>query len=386
MKKILLTLLLIFLSVSVIFAAPLRFIFADLGQHPEILMGFLPTYLLLGGGYELPSIIDGNKTEIQMLLGAGYNQRKMWQDQVTGEPIYDIPLIYDVIQTDWSLRFAQGFWTSPVKGKDLLTLTLSYDGKFEVAKDSMVVGKVRENNSKSAVVGLDSWLGGDSSIYPDLSGNHQFLGTSFSFNAKFDMMEDLKSTNDGFVAKVDVKYAPLVLNKALNGFADYYTTSLNMVGSKTLFSLKENSKVLFSIVMIDRVNVGWMDGSAVPAYASGPFSLGRKVRGFKTWSYDTQFAVVNNFDIRFAGVDLGVKGIFPRINFFYDVGYGFGNYLNSKVSSGSGNFLMTTGVQATVSFFDFIDLGYQIAYLFDGKNFSTPNNRVVGSFTFFLDF
>lgn len=386
MKKILLTLLLIFLSVSVIFAAPLRFIFADLGQHPEILMGFLPTYLLLGGGYELPSIIDGNKTEIQMLLGAGYNQRKMWQDQVTGEPIYDIPLIYDVIQTDWSLRFAQGFWTSPVKGKDLLTLTLSYDGKFEVAKDSMVVGKVRENNSKSAVVGLDSWLGGDSSIYPDLSGNHQFLGTSFSFNAKFDMMEDLKSTNDGFVAKVDVKYAPLVLNKALNGFADYYTTSLNMVGSKTLFSLKENSKVLFSIVMIDRVNVGWMDGSAVPAYASGPFSLGRKVRGFKTWTYDTQFAAVNNFDIRLAGVDLGVKGIFPRINFFYDVGYGFGNYLNSKIDSGDGNLLMSTGVQVTVSFFDFIDLGYQIAYLFDGKNFSTPNNRVVGSFTFFLDF
>lgn len=386
MKKILLTLLLIFLSVSVIFAAPLRFIFADLGQHPEILMGFLPTYLLLGGGYELPSIIDGNKTEIQMLLGAGYNQRKMWQDQVTGEPIYDSPLIYDIIQTDWIFKFSQGFWDSPVKGKDLLTLTLSYDGKFEVAKDSMVLGKVRENNSKSPVIGLDDWLHDNSSVYPDLSGNHQFLGTCFGFNAKLDMMEDLKSTNDGFVAKVDVKYAPLVLNKALNGFADYYTTSLNMVGSKTLFSLKENSKVLFSIVMIDRVNVGWMDGSAVPAYASGPFSLGRKVRGFKTWTYDTQFAAVNNFDIRLAGVDLGVKGIFPRINFFYDVGYGFGNYLNSKIDSGDGNLLMSTGVQVTVSFFDFIDLGYQIAYLFDGKNFSTPNNRVVGSFTFFLDF
>ena len=47
---------------------------------------------------------------------------------------------------------------------------------------------------------------------------------------------------------------------------------------------------------------------------------------------------------------------------------------------------MSTGVQVTVSFFDFIDLGYQVSYLFSGNKFTDGEKRVVGNFTFFLDF
>ncbi len=386
MKKILLSIALVLICTSMVFATPLRFVFGDLGQHPEILAGFLPSYFMGGIGYELPSLIEGDKTELQFLIGAGYNQRKLWQSQTDGDPIFENPLIYDVIQTDWSIRFAQGFLDSTVENKDLITLTLSYDGKYEMAKDSMVAGKTRVNNTSAPVPKLEDWLIADSSIYPELSGNHQILGTTFGFQTKVDIMDDKKTTTDGFVAKLDLKYAPSVLNSALSGFADYYQVSLNMVGAKTLFALNENGKDLFTIVMIDRFNIGYLNGDAVPAYASGPFSLGRKVRGYRTWTYNTEFALVNNFDIRLAGANLGVKGIFPRINIFFDIGYGCGNYTNSNISSGDGNLLMSTGVQATVSFFDFIDLGYQIAYLFTGKNFVTPDKAVVGSFTFFLDF
>lgn len=385
MKKVLITIALVLLSTTLVFASPLRFVFGDLGQHTEILGGFLPSYFMGGVGVELPSIVDGSKTELQFLVGAGYNQRKLWQDPTDGTQINDNPLIYDVIQTDWSIRFAQGFLDSPVAGKDLITLTAKYDGKFELAKDSMVVGKERVNNSKNEVAKLDSWLESkDSDIYPELCGNRMHIGTIFGLQAKVDLMDDQKTSTDGFVAKVDALYAPNLFNRLLNGHSDFYQFSLNTVGAQTLYRLTENGFDLFTIVFIDRINIGYLNGKAVPAYASGPFSLGRKVRGFNTWTYNTEFAVVNNLDLRFAGPSF--KGIFPRINLFIDCGYGAGDYTNSSISSGKGNFLSSTGIQATVSFFDFIDLGYQVAYLITGDNFVNHGSKIVGSFTFFLDF
>ena len=156
------------------------------------------------------------------------------------------------------------------------------------------------------------------------------------------------------------------------------------MAAKTVFAYSENGKDMFTITLVDRGNVNWTDGSMVPVWAQGPVSLGRKVRGFNTWTYNTQFTAVNIFDVRFAGPNLGVKGIFPSVILFYDIGYGCGKYFNTQISEG--NFLMSTGVQVTVSFFDFIDLGYQVAYLFSGEKFSEGTKKVVASFTFFLDF
>ena len=50
-KKLLLILLVMVLAISSVFAVPFKFVFGDLGQHPEILMGFIPTYILAGAGY-----------------------------------------------------------------------------------------------------------------------------------------------------------------------------------------------------------------------------------------------------------------------------------------------------------------------------------------------
>ena len=384
-KKIMVTAVVLLLAVTSVFAAPLRFVFGDLGQHPEILMGFLPSYLLAGAGYRPVELIEGDVTEIQLLAGLGYNQRKVWQDCLSGEVVKKDPIVYDVLETDWILRFVQGFGDSSVAGKDLLTITAGYEGKLEFALDSMVKGQTRNNGIQSVIRSLDDRIGtyvGD--IYPDLRGNRTALGSVLALQLKYDEMDDRMTTTDGFVAKADLKWAPSFLNGALDGKADYYSLTLNAVAAKTVFAYSENGKDMFTITLVDRGNVNWTDGSMVPVWAQGPVSLGRKVRGFNTWTYNTQFTAVNNFDVRFAGPNLGVKGIFPRVNLFYDIGYGCGKYFNTQISEG--NFLMSTGVQVTVSFFDFIDLGYQVAYLFSGEKFSEGTKKVVGRFTFFLDF
>ena len=384
-KKIMVTAVVLLLAVTSVFAAPLRFVFGDLGQHPEILMGFLPSYLLAGAGYRPVELIEGDVTEIQLLAGLGYNQRKVWQDYLSGEVKKKDPIVYDVLETDWILRFVQGFGDSSVAGKDLLTITAGYEGKLEFALDSMVKGQTRNNGIQSVIRSLDDRIGTyDGDIYPDLRGNRTALGSVLALQLKYDEMDDRMTTTDGFVAKADLKWAPSFLNGALDGKADYYSLTLNAVAAKTVFAYSENGKDMFTITLVDRGNVNWTDGSMVPVWAQGPVSLGRKVRGFNTWTYNTQFTAVNNFDVRFAGPNLGVKGIFPRVNLFYDIGYGCGKYFNTQISEG--NFLMSTGVQVTVSFFDFIDLGYQVAYLFSGEKFSEGTKKVVGSFTFFLDF
>ncbi len=384
-KKIMVTAVVLLLAVTSVFAAPLRFVFGDLGQHPEILMGFLPSYLLAGAGYRPVELIEGDVTEIQLLAGLGYNQRKVWQDYLSGEVKKEDPIVYDVLETDWILRFVQGFGDSSVAGKDLLTITAGYEGKLEFALDSMVKGQTRNNGIQSVIRSLDDRIGTyEGDIYPDLRGNRTALGSVLALQLKYDEMDDRMTTTDGFVAKADLKWAPSFLNGALDGKADYYSLTLNAVAAKTVFAYSENGKDMFTITLVDRGNVNWTDGSMVPVWAQGPVSLGRKVRGFNTWTYNTQFTAVNNFDVRFAGPNLGVKGIFPRVNLFYDIGYGCGKYFNTQISEG--NFLMSTGVQVTVSFFDFIDLGYQVAYLFSGEKFSEGTKKVVGSFTFFLDF
>ena len=69
------------------------------------------------------------------------------------------------------------------------------------------------------------------------------------------------------------------------------------------------------------------------------------------------------------------------------MGLGAGNYFNTDIPVDGGvNFLSSVGGELTVSFFDFIDLGYEVAYIFTEEKMTAPGDRVVTRFTFFLDF
>lgn len=397
-KKLFLVIIAVLAVLSGAYASDFKFVFGDLGQHAEILAGFSPSYLKAGAGYTGLSLIDGHTTEIDFLVGAGYNQRKVWQDPETGEVWQDMnagtslkedvgPIIYDVLQSEWEIRFSQGFLDSTVENKDLLTLSVGYNGRFEASGDSFRKGSWRENGleGKTQILSLDEYLGTNNyqgDVYPDLRGNRQHLGTEFYLELKLDMMDDQKMYSNGFTASFEAEWGPGVLNSALDGKADYYSLTFNAVAAYTPFSFIEDGQHWFSITLIDRANINWTDGSEVPVYIQGPVSLGRKVRGYNTWTYNTQFTAVNNFDIRFAGPSW--SDIFPRVNLFLDVGYGCGDYFNSDEEGN--NFLASTGIQMTVSFFDFIDLGYQISYLFTGEKFTDGDANITTSFTFFLDF
>ena len=409
MKKILLVALVLVLAVGFVFAGDFKFLFTELDQHPEILSGFLPTLTAFGTSYEGFEFIEGRLTQLQVTVGGGYTQRVLFQNPKTGEPLIANQGIYDVIQLRWNLKLLQGFGSSWVEGKDLFTVYAGYEGRYENGTDSMVVGAQRfrgygfseegekEANSPTKITALDTWFqdfdsnSADTKIYPDLSNGYDAFITNFYLGAKLNGMDDQMVTTDGVLAELKLQFAPSFLNKK----ASYYSITLNAVAAKTLYQIENPSSTnnLFSVVVIDRLNFNWTDGSQVPVYAQMPVSLGRKVRGFNTNSYNTNFTVVNNFDIRISGPEPFVDGIFPRLNLFFDVGYYAGDYFNTELSAKEmateydlQRVLCSAGAQLEISFFDFIDLGFQISYLISGYNLRNPEQRWITGATFFLDF
>ncbi|MBR6235830.1 MAG: hypothetical protein IKR01_08315 [Spirochaetales bacterium] len=417
MKKALTVVLILALALCSVFAGDFKFLFTELDQHPEILAGFLPTLTAIGAGYEGLSLIEGNLTQFQATIGGGYTQRVLFQNPVTGEPLISDQMLYDQIQVRWNLKFLQGFGDSWVEGKDLVTAYVGYEGRYEKAVDSMKVHEARfrgyadpvaREKGKTAIPSLDEWFNthyDDGSgngtlkgnkIYPDLADDYSAFMTNFYLGARLNLMDDKMVSNQGGLAEIKLQFAPSFLNNK----ASYYSVTFNAVAGTTLFEMSNKKGLnLFSVVLIDRVNVNWTDGSQVPVYASRPVSLGRKVRGFNTNSYNTNFTVVNNLDIRLAGPEFLLDGVFPRLNLFFDMGWHAGNYLNTghngvaAASAGAmaekydlKRFLCSTGFQLEMCIYDFIDLGFQLSYLISGDNMKTPGEKFITGATFFLDF
>ena len=395
MRKTIATILVVLVAVMTVAAVPVRFIFADLNQHTELLSGFLPTYTLVGAGFDFSGDSE-NTSELQTLVGGGFTQRRVWQNPVTGKVDLELNkkddgkvmgITYDVIQSDLMLRYIQGMLD------DKLTFRFGLEGKFEKNQDSF---------KKDKNASLDTFLGSTADgiykedIYPDLTGNKMSLGAILNLRIKYDIMDDTLVTSDGFETYLDLRWAPGFIN-SFNGFgrADFYSISFNAVAAKTLYEVKTDKWRWFSIVLIDRANINWTDGKDVPVYAQGAVSLGRKVRGYNTNTYNMQFTAVNNLDLRLALPPMGTDQIRPRINLFLDFGYGCGEYHNTdytakdmlETSKAAGQqWLGSVGAQFEMSFWDMIDLGYQIAYIFNGETFTQAGATIKTGFTFFLDF
>lgn len=409
MKKALTIVLVLALALCSVFAGDFKFLFTELDQHPEILAGFLPTLTAIGVGYNGLDLVEGDLTQVQFTVGGGYTQRVLFQDPTNGEPLIFNQLIYDDIQLRWNLKFLQGFGDSWVEGKDLVTAYIGYEGRYEKAVDSMKTGESRlrgyattdpKTTGPTEITSMNDWFGSfgttnvGNTIYPDLNkADYTSFINNFYIGAKLNLMDDQMVSNEGMTAEVK-------LQGAWGKQAKYYTATVNLVAGTTLLEIANKKGMnLFSVVLIGRANATYTDGPAVPIYASRPVSLGRKVRGIDTNSYNTNFSAVANIDLRLAGPEFLMDGVFPRLNLFLDFGYHAGNYLNTGHNGvaaasaqamaekyGLQQFLCTTGFQLEMCFFDFIDLGFQLSYLINGENLKNPQHKFITGATFFLDF
>ncbi len=407
-KKLTSLLLIIAVFVSFAYSKDFKFFMNGLDQHPEILGGFLPTGSGLGMNYEGWSLREGDTTQIQLTAAGGYLQRQIFQYWQTGKVIDSGAGarvgIFDVMHVTFGTKLSQGFGDSWVPDKDLFTLYLGYDGKYEEYHDSLMLlkdgGGLPKKKDYKVYIGqnekgkpdtLVNFLGGESnrktqSIYPELRGDNNFSNVFYT-GVTLNCMDDKMVTNEGVLVDLKAQYAPGNLNENI----DYYTCQINAVAGTTLFEVQRpNGLNKFSIVLLDRANVSWIDGDAVPTFASHTFSLGRKMRGFDNNSFNTNFAFVNNFDIRFASPEPIWDGVFARLNLFFDFGCYSGRYLNTGknniAAQKDSGYLASTGFQLELDIIDSVDLGLQVAYLLHGNSLRDPSSKTIVGATFFLDF
>ena len=279
MKKTISVLLIALLSLTCVFAGDFKFVFKDLDQHPDILYGFLPTLAEVGVGYDGFSLFEGKTTELQVTAGGGFTQRNLFQDPTTGDQMTKGFLTYNTTQYRLNLKINQSL-------NDTWTAYAGYEARYEVNTD--------------AKQSIDSWFNlKPSTIYPDVSDDKKaFLNTLYA-GIIFDRMNDTIVTTDGFLGEFNYQYGSSFINKdALFG-----STTLNLVAAKTLYQkTNEDNENRYSVVIIDRFNFNRTDGTKVPAFISRPVSLGRKVRGFDTNTYNTDRSVVNNLELRLSAI------------------------------------------------------------------------------------
>jgi hypothetical protein len=350
-------------------ASSFQFIPGKLEAHSEFADGAIPTFFTMGVEYTGLEFIPEQTTKIIFNGGGGYTLRRLWQDNagnvmepgVGTDDLDVLPYVYDQTHILWNLYLSQGFFHSDVSGTDLVSAYAGYEGRFESNMETLF-SATRFATEQRDFVTFDIL---DGTTYPDLGGNQRFLSTVLAAGLRFNMMNDQVVSQLGVSTDLSVRYAPAILN---NDQADYFAATLNIIGAFPLYSMKNDESLnVLSLTVVDRLRVDYLTGDTVPVFAQEAAALGGKVRGFSPLTYNTEFSVVNNLDLRFCGPEPFVAGVCPRFILFYDLGYHAGQYFNSN-TSGS-HVISSLGVQFTVTLFDMFDLGYYVSYLAQGKNF-----------------
>ncbi len=324
----------VLLSVSLLPAIGFGYHIFEIRTEPEFGEGVFPTSVMYQFNFPMPDFIDGCKTEFAFRLDNGLVYRDLRQDPDTGAimaknpGLYDFPKEYTVHFDEFNLFYGQGFVDTEFSDNDLLTVFGSIDGRFEMAFErlswmtsSSETEGVFWDNDHNYRFENSSWIGA-----PELSGDRSIFQTSLSCGLMIDYMRDRSVTRDGIRAGLYWRFSPtwMLLN---DGSASYVLSWNELQFSKTLYSLEqpgERGHYWFSVVLDDYLTYRWIGGSKVPAY----------IQGGEMWGPDVPNAahvVTNRLALTFYGPQMFSRDIFPSVMFFWDLGFGFGEVLNSSL-------------------------------------------------------
>jgi len=282
---------------------------------------------------------------------------------------------WNVIEGIGELKFSQGFGESWIENTDMFTFYASYEGRYDVNKDV-------SSASTADVAYLNPGL------TVDANGRKIMMASTFAVGTKFNYLNDTGVTEDGVDVDLTLQLAP---SKLSSDNIAWYSANLELVAGKTLYQLCDNyENNLLSVTLVDRIEANYTDAledGKIPTFAQGTNSLGNKIRGLSSGEYGSTLNFVNNFDIRVNGPNnmlSFIKGVYPRLIFFFDAGYATGKVYNAV--SSTNELVLSTGGQFVMNIMDFADLGMQVAYLIKGENPNHVDEKLVSGVVFGLKF
>lgn len=352
MKKRLLSILMIALMCPLLAFGSWSALYEGWEGHPRLGAGLIPTSLGAGLSFDWES-----GTSLYGLGWAGYKERMIWQDPVSGNLRTTNPPTYDYLGFSVELGVGQTL-------KDH-SLSLGMRASYEMPFDSVIVGTALPSG---IVTSLASW--GATPAF----GNLHAIMVTVEGHYRFDRYYDRRTSADGVLLAFGARYG-------LDGFASF---DAEAKGAITLVSETEKDRNLFSVVLVDRLVASYDLGRPIPLSVQDRHAFGSKIRGFSPLQYPLSFSVANQLDLRFNGPALLLDSLFPRMTLFCDVGYGYGTLANgTAIAYGM---LASSGVALSFTLGPFMDLGYQMAYLLQGENFANPGMKMVGELVAHLRF
>ena len=312
-------------------------------------LDLLPTGVDITLGYKGFRILPGRDTLLQVTAGGGYESFNLYR-YADGSPAlpgsqFD-KMEFNAWIFKWEPGIRQGFLWNRKLDRNLLEGFLFYRGRYDIYRDGRVIWGTPVAEAQQIVQEHTDYQA--ALVFVDSEGvwsNSLFTGISL------DMMDGNKNhqTKQGFYGELSLEWDPYLPDAAWKTDVDFLRFNGTLKGFYTLFdAAPDREKNLFSVYAGDHFSVDYAAGHNIPMFVMQSFGgtrprtgLGRTLRGFEEYTYDTRFKMVNNIEIRANLPALRLKSAVPGVVSYFDSGY-YSNYFGDPGVLKSG-FLCSTG-------------------------------------------
>jgi hypothetical protein len=347
----------------------------------------IPTGIDVTLGYRLPPWFEGVDTILQGTVGGGYEGFGTFRgidytpnvQEPTG-PTADPSgsLEFNSPNFQWELGLRQGILWNPHTRRNLVEAFLFYRGRY----DRYLGGRHYWGSDDATIAAIeashDAWQAGYQG--DDARG---VFGNSFLAGLAFDDLRFGRRSKayEGTYAEASVELSPYF--PSVMGASDFWRVNFS---TKTFWILyegrPEREKNWLTIYAGSYLSIDYADARRyMPMYVMQSFGgtelrdgLAHSVRGFEDHSWDTQFKVVHNFELRFnlpVIYSRGERDLLPGIVLYLDMGYG--KWYWGDPSHTPGGFLSSAGIGLFVDLFGFLSVsGYVNFPLIGGRIDNAP--------------
>lgn len=345
--------------------------------------GALPTSLLYQFDFPVPNIINGNTTEFDFRVDNGIDFRILRQDPLTGTPFaiepdspsWNYPKDYFTVFNEMNLVLGQGFLKTSHSQKDLFKLWTTFDIRFENSYERFsFLDNPNETDAlffiqteTGKVNRFDSWIG-----QPELTADRSTTNISFSLGFDFNIMQDEITVRNGIKNSLWIRLNPKWTDWFKDGTHDYILIWNKLDLSWTPFHIKMNGKrntTWFSLVFDNSTTYRFISGEKTPYYIQGGYIFGTQVP-------NSTHVLTNRSSMTIYGPQINSYDCYPYVSAFIDIGYGWGNLLNSSTAYPVNETVCSVGIKTELIIFNIASFYYEIGYVIDNA-FNLPSPPIM---------
>jgi hypothetical protein len=296
-------------------------------------LDIIPSGLDITLGYTDFDLVDGLDTLFYTSLGAGYEGFETYRG-IGYQPHDEIDfstgslnnLEFDSLRTNWEYGIVQGFLWNDNLDRNLIEGFFVYRGRFDSYYKGRIYWGTEEDRQQSILDGHSDWQ----TAYAG-TDSEGILGNTLLIGLSSDTIEyyQYAQTYDGFYGETSFEVSPY-LDRVI-GASDFYRINLNTKFFKTLYTAPaEPDRSVLGIYLGNYFSIDYADAEkSMPLYVMQTFGgrtlrygLADSLRGFEDFTWDTQFKLVNNIELRVNFPSLYFHSLVPGALCYFDIGYG----------------------------------------------------------------